>query len=147
MNKRSLRYSKENKESIKTQRSSKKDLINEYQRNYARKRFNSDPIFKFKKNIRRSTSEAFRLKKKSKKTLEILGCSLEEAFAHIEALFQPGMTWDNYGTEWHIDHIIPLASSDTIEKTEKLCHYSNLQPLWALENILKSDKLNWNAIK
>mgnify|MGYP002132731409 FL=1 len=49
------------------------------------------------------------------------------------------MTWDNYG-DWHIDHIIPLNSAQTEEDLYKLCHYSNLQPLWALDNLKKGSK-------
>ena len=61
------------------------------------------------------------------------------------------MSWSNYGTgwygkgmsEWHVDHIIPLTSFDLrIPEQQKLCfHYSNLQPLWALENLVKHDKV------
>lgn len=50
------------------------------------------------------------------------------------------MTWDNYG-KWHIDHIVPLVSAKTEEEMYKLCHYTNLQPLWALDNIKKGDNL------
>lgn len=69
-----------------------------------------------------------------------IGCSLSELKAHLESKFQPGMTWDNYG-DWHIDHIIPLASATSDEQLYSLCHYSNLQPLWAIDNIKKSNKI------
>lgn len=46
------------------------------------------------------------------------------------------MTWDNYG-DWHVDHVVPLCSADTEEKLYELCHYTNLQPLWAADNISK----------
>ena len=59
---------------------------------------------------------------------------------HIESQFEPWMTWDNHG-EWHIDHIIPLASATTKEEIKKLCHYTNLQPLLAEENLSKGDKI------
>jgi hypothetical protein len=52
------------------------------------------------------------------------------------------MSWENHG-EWHIDHIRPCASfSDLtqLEQQKQCCHYTNLQPLWAIDNILKSDK-------
>jgi hypothetical protein len=65
---------------------------------------------------------------------------MEEAFAHIESKFKPGMTWENYG-KWHVDHIIPLSSANTTGELEKLCHFNNLQPLWARENMRKSDKM------
>lgn len=137
-------WTPERREEEKIRKNKKRAELNEYQRNYAKDRSRTDPLFKFKKNIRRATSEAFSKDKKSKKTMELLGCSLEQAYFHIESLFQTGMSWNNYG-EWHIDHKIPLASAISIEDTEKLCHYSNLQPLWALENILKSDKLDWKS--
>lgn len=66
----------------------------------------------------------------------------DELRAHLEAQFQAGMSWDNYG-EWHIDHIKPLASFD-LEDTDQLklaCHYTNLQPLWAKDNLSKGAKM------
>lgn len=75
-------------------------------------------------------------------TTRLLGCSIEEVKKHLEKLFQPGMTWMNYG-EWHIDHILPCASFDlTKEEEQKKCfHFTNLQPLWKADNLRKSDKL------
>ena len=82
--------------------------------------------------------------RKVQSTLELLGCSVDELNAHLEDLFEEGMTWDNYG-EWHIDHIRPCASFDlTDPDQQKQCfHYTNLQPLWAADNFAKSDK--WEA--
>ena len=96
-----------------------------------------------KVNLRRRTSIAFKNKgyNKSTKTQEMLGVDWEVCKAHIEIQFAKGMSWSNYG-EWHIDHIIPLASANTEEELKKLCHYSNLQPLWAFDNLMKSDKIN-----
>jgi hypothetical protein len=51
------------------------------------------------------------------------------------------MTWDNYG-KWHMDHIYPLSLAKTTEEIEKLCHYTNLQPLWAVDNIRKGNKIS-----
>ena len=71
----------------------------------------------------------------------MIGCSWEELVAHLESLFLEGMTWDNR-SEWHIDHRIPLASAETEEEIHKLCHYTNLQPLWATDNMSKGPKLD-----
>jgi hypothetical protein len=67
-----------------------------------------------------------------------LGCTVPELKLHLEALFQPGMSWDNYG-EWHIDHIKPLAKFDLTDRDQfvQACHYTNLRPLWAEENLSK----------
>ena len=72
---------------------------------------------------------------------ELVGCSVEEVRAHLEAQFSPGMTWDNYG-DWHVDHIRPCASFENPADPE-CWHFSNLQPLWAEDNLRKSDK--WEA--
>lgn len=80
--------------------------------------------------------------KKAAKTETLLGCTVVEAREYLESLFLPGMTWDNHG-QWHIDHIRPCASfSDMtdLEQQKECCHYTNLQPLWAEDNIAKSDK-------
>lgn len=77
---------------------------------------------------------------KSASTLELLGCSFEDCKKHLEAQWKEGMTWDNYGINgWHIDHIKPCASFDlTDPKQQSECfHYTNLQPLWAVDNIKK----------
>jgi hypothetical protein len=80
---------------------------------------------------------------KSKKTKELLGCTIEEARKHLEKQFKDGMTWDNHGIKgWHIDHIKPCASFDLSDpKQQKHCfHYTNLQPLWWYDNIIKGKK-------
>ena len=65
---------------------------------------------------------------------------MEELKIHLEKQFKPGMSWDNR-KEWHIDHIVPLASAKDEETMNKLCHYTNLQPLWAEENLSKGARL------
>ena len=78
--------------------------------------------------------------KKNKRTVFMLGCSLEFLMEHLELKFTAGMTHENHGL-WHVDHIIPLASAKTEEEMYALCHYTNLQPLWAHENLSKGDKI------
>jgi hypothetical protein len=70
-----------------------------------------------------------------------LGCSIPELMVHIEARFTDGMSWDNYGA-WHLDHIKPLILFDLTVREHflKAAHYTNLQPLWAADNISKHAK-------
>lgn len=82
------------------------------------------------------------VKNKNFSVSRLVGCSNQELKNHLEKQFKKGMNWDNYGVHgWHIDHIIPLSSArDDIDLLKKLCHYTNLQPLWAQENRIKSNK-------
>lgn len=76
--------------------------------------------------------------RKSAKFEALVGCTKDQLAAHLETQFQEGMSWDNYG-EWHIDHVRPCASFDLTDHAQQhqCFHYSNLQPMWALENIKK----------
>jgi hypothetical protein len=116
--------------------------VKERQKLYTRNRRQTDPLFKLISAIRRNTSEIFKGIRRNKRTLELLGCSFEDAKKYLESLFRTGMSWENYGNKgWHIDHIYPLSKATSIEHLEKLCHYTNLQPLWWYENLSKSDKI------
>ncbi len=101
----------------------------------------SNPINKLKETFRVLTNQAIKSKglRRTKKSLVYLGCTIEYLKEHLEQQFLEGMTWDNHG-EWHIDHIIPLSTALTEEDVYKLNHYTNLQPLWALDNQKKSNK-------
>jgi hypothetical protein len=79
--------------------------------------------------------------KKSDSFLELVGKSPKDLIAYIESLFKDGMSWDNYG-QWHLDHIRPCASFDLSDPSQqKQCfHWSNLQPLWATENLRKNSR-------
>jgi len=75
---------------------------------------------------------------------ELLGCSKEDFKLYLSSKFTDGMSWDNYGrTGWHIDHITPLSSFDLTNEDElaAACHYTNMQPLWARDNIIKGNKI------
>lgn len=80
---------------------------------------------------------------KSNSAVKDLGCSIDELRIHLESKFQPGMSWTNYG-EWHIDHIYPLSKVDLSNKEEllKVIHYTNLQPLWAIDNLRKGNRIS-----
>ena len=139
-------YRQNNKEKIleqrKEYRQNNKEQISEYQKEYQRKRFQNDPIFRMIKNYRIRTRKAYTEGRKSKSTMELLGCTGIELANHLEKQFQPGMTHDNYG-KWHIDHIRPIASFDLSdpEQEQECFHYTNLQPLWAEDNLSKGHKL------
>jgi hypothetical protein len=117
----------------------------EGQKEYGKKRFKEDPLFACKKNLRDRLGKALKSKKWKKDThfSEYIGCDLETLKKHLESKFTEGMTWNNRGfgkDKWTIDHIIPLSSAKTPEEMYKLSHYTNLQPMWYLDNIHKSDK-------
>jgi hypothetical protein len=105
------------------------------------KKLKTDSTYRLLNNLRRRVLLAIKGKNKSKSTIKLIGCSMEELWKHLEKKFQPGMTRENHG-KWHVDHIRPCASFDlTDPKQQKKCfHYTNLQPLWALDNIRKGDK-------
>lgn len=96
-------------------------------------------------NLRVRLYSALKGNNKSSSTLKLLDCSIDELWNHLESQFQPGMTRENYG-QWHVDHIKPCASFDFSDhEQQKQCfHYTNLQPLWARDNIQKGKK---NQIK
>jgi hypothetical protein len=115
-----------------------------YNNEYRKKRVIVDHQFKLSYTLR-SRLHIFFTKNnitKKNKTFDIVGCTPQFLKEHMEKQFKDGMTWENYGFYgWHIDHIIPLSSAKTDEELYKLCHYSNLQPLWANENLSKGSKI------
>jgi hypothetical protein len=113
-----------------------------YYSDYVMFRYNSDSLYKLSHNIRNRVRTFLITKNitKNNPTFNIIGCSPESLKEHLERKFTEGMSWGNQG-KWHIDHIIPLSSAKTEEEIYKLCHYTNLQPLWAEDNLKKSDKI------
>ncbi len=109
-----------------------------------RERRKNDPSFRMLSNLRRRLSYLVSLHsaKKSKQTLSLLGCDMPFFLNHLKYKFTEGMTFDNYG-EWHIDHIKPCDLFDfTIKEHQEQCfHYTNLQPLWSIDNRIKSNKV------
>jgi hypothetical protein len=130
-NKKSLEYYYLNKEK-QNKKSSERNKL----------RMLNDSTFKLSHNIRvlirKSLQNQFTTK--SKKTIEILGCSFEEFKIHLESQFDDKMNWENQGTYWHMDHIIPISSAETEEDVYRLNHYTNFQPLYWLDNLKKSNK-------
>ena len=116
----------------------------EYRKKINRKkatRLNKNPIFKYRKSmasmLRRDIKSGYNNGTLSHR---VLGVDFETMKSHLESLFVEGMSWDNFG-EWHLDHIIPLSLAKTKEEVLKLLHYTNVQPLWAKDNIDKANKI------
>ena len=123
-----------------------KDKITKKERVRYKERYANDLDYKMRKVLRARVRGAIKdyANKgtvKSKKTMDLIGCSLEDLKKHLESQFTDGMSWDNHG-EWHIDHIIPCSSFDLslTEDQERCFCYTNLQPLWALDNMTKGAK-------
>jgi len=112
--------------------------------NYQKKRRAYDLEYMIMKRIRCAMYRALNGNDKADHTIELLGCSIEYLRHHLENQFTHGMSWDNYGRYgWHIDHIIPLSYFDhsDSEQQRRAWHYTNLQPLWARDNLRKSNKI------
>lgn len=110
---------------------------------YKKRKKESDPFYRLQENLRRRIRSSLEYKnwRKSSNFNDYIGCDRECLLKHFESKFTEGMTWENQG-KWHIDHIIPLSSATSEEELYKLCHYTNLQPLWASDNIKKSNKIS-----
>ena len=138
-------------ERVKIWGDNNKDKIGQYKKDYVEKnrdfinlkmiqRKKDDPILKLKMLYRSKTNKILGSNRES--TFDLIGCSPSELKSYLEKQFKDGMCWENHGLfGWHIDHIIPLSSAKSDDELKKLCHYSNLQPLWAIENIIKRDKI------
>jgi hypothetical protein len=110
---------------------------------YQKERLATDPDFRLAANLRSRYNQALKhwQTRKTSSVIKLAGCSIEKLRAHIEAQFQPGMTWNNWARDgWHLDHIKPIASFDRPDHPD-CWHYSNLQPLWAVDNMKKGARL------
>ena len=135
-----LQYNKVHKERIQPLRKKynedNRDKINEYQNNL----YHTDLNYKLSSLYRCRIYIAIKDNSKSKKTMEILGCNIEEFILYLEKKFLPEMNWENHGDIWEIDHILPCASFDFTQEgdLEKCFHYSNHQPLFKTTEIAES---------
>lgn len=142
---RAKRYREKNVELFNTRSreyySNNKESVIKRTMAYKVARYSSDPVYALGVNIKSRVNEAIKAVngRKSKRSNKYVGCTWAELAHHIERQFLNGMTWENKG-DWHIDHIIPLASAKTIEDLEPLLHFTNLRPLWATDNHQKSSK-------
>jgi len=115
--------------------------IKKYRSRYEREKRKTDPNWKLRANLRIRIVEALKGSTKSKRTAELLGCTIDELWTHLESKFTNGMTRENYGI-WHVDHIKACAKFDLVDPIQQAqCfHYTNLQPLWAFDNMKKGTR-------
>jgi hypothetical protein len=137
---KSKKWIQENKELSKETKKKYQECNKEKRNKYLIDRYNSDSVYKLSINCRGIIQKAFKRKgwKKNSKSEELIGCSFEELKIYLEKLFIDGMTWENHG-DWHIDHKIPLSWAKDESELLRLFHYSNLQPLWAKDNLSKKN--------
>lgn len=128
-------------ERVKKYRIENKDTIRIKRRGYHSKRKKRDILYRIHFNLSKRLRKALK-ENKTERTVKYLGCSISFLKQYLESKFVNGMSWDNYG-KWEIDHIIPISFAKNKEDYYKLCHYSNLQPLWEIDNIKKGNKLQF----
>lgn len=136
------RYREQNPEKIRNRRMQNRERTN----GHNRVRYHIDAKIRAELLVRAKFFQAFRrvyLQRggSSKVGEKLVGCTMDELKAHLESKFLPGMSWDS---DFHIDHIVPCSTFDLRDETQQreCFHYSNLQPLWPLENIKKGSRLN-----
>lgn len=138
------KYPEKRREERKRWKAKNPDLMKQYKRKSVISKLETDPVYRVIVALRKRTRNFLKSLDVAKKgsSVEFIGLNNIDFRQYIEDKFIDGMSWDNYGVKgWHIDHIIPLSSATTEEEAYKLCHYTNLQPLWAEENIRKSNKI------
>jgi hypothetical protein len=149
------KYDQKRKNKKKEWHKFNEERLKEYHKNYKlknkkkrneqiKRRLEIDIGFKISRNLRSRLNLAIKTNQKSGSAVHDLGCSIPELKIYLESKFQEGMSWDNWSfTGWHIDHIVPLDSFDLTNREEflKACHYTNLQPMWAEENLKKNNRI------
>lgn len=142
-----IKWKNENEDNLRIKRQEyyqkNKERIKRKNYDYCKRRKTYDPLYKLRLGIRSLILLSFKsnFTKKSKKTSEILGCTFEDFKIYLESKFDENMNWENQGTYWHLDHIIPISSAQTEQEVYKLNHYTNFQPLYWLDNLKKSNKI------
>ena len=135
-----------NKNNQMNKSESNKKTLERYKERYRKERidrYSNDINYRLRKLLRSRLNSAI-VNGKSGSAVKDLGCSIEELKIYIESKFQEGMSWNNHSKHgWHIDHVVPLSHFDLANPSElkKACHYTNLQPLWAFDNLSKGDKV------
>ena len=131
------RLKKENKERMNRWRQENRDRINAVRRI----KYKDNIQYKIARRINGATYNVITRAPKRSYMYELLGCNHDALVAHIASLFVDGMTWNNYGKDgWEIDHVVPLNTVDltNMDDLKKVCHYTNLQPLFVKDNQRKA---------
>lgn len=154
----SKRYYQRNSETIKEKKrdytDKNKEKMKNYWRSWASNRRKIDLKFKVKENLRKRLRRA--VLNKTESAIKLVGCSVDELLLYLESKFVDGMSWENYGNGpekvanakyWHIDHIKPCSSFDLSdpEEQKKCFHFTNLQPLWGIDNITKGSSSSFQS--
>lgn len=107
-------------------------------------RLKNDLDFRLKHNLRSRFYNAIKRNSKKSSVIDHIGCSIDQLKAHLESKFQPGMTWENYGPVWEIDHIVSLCNYDLskLENLNNAWNFNNLQPLFKKQNRTKKKKVD-----
>ena len=139
---------------IKENIESRKKWVNQYRlkhrerlnKNTRLKRIN-DPNFRMRGCLYGRVRDALKHNYKSAHTMELIGCTIPELWIHLESKFKPLMTRENHGL-WHLDHIKPCFKFDLTDPAQQreCFNWSNLQPLWAVDNLRKGYKYEKNKI-
>ena len=142
-----LEYRKKNREKRKKYNKeyniNNKEKIRKKASKYERQRKKVDIDFKLSRNLRRRLRTAIKNNQKVGSAVKDLGCTVEYLKQYLENQFTKGMSWDNYGKVWNIDHQIPLSIVGLTDREDlkQVCHYTNLQPMSVRDNLIKSNKI------
>jgi hypothetical protein len=133
-----IRNPEKSKQTTADYRVKNKDQLRIWSREYKKEKINTDPLFAMRNRVRVLILNKIRSRgyTKRSRTQEILGCDWGFFKSHIERQFLKGMTWENR-SEWHIDHITPMATAVDEEEVIALNHFTNLRPMWAKDNLAK----------
>lgn len=154
---RSREYAREHRDKINEKRSQNRHLRRESIRVSQNEEYKTNEQYRIRKILSSRFLAAVKAQstKKRFRTLDLIGCSIPELKVHLQSKWLSGMNWENYGTyrrgqpmTWHIDHIRPCASFDLTdpEQQRECFHYTNLQPLWAIDNIRKFNSVPSDSI-
>lgn len=139
------KYRLKNKNYVVIYRLKNKEKINKQDNERQKKRRQVDIQFRLAQNLRTRLNRAVEIDQKAGSAIDDLGCSIGQFKLYLENYFPlySGMSWNNYGSEWELDHFIPISSFDLTDgpQVKEACHYTNIQPLWIKENRSKSDNL------